>query len=111
MMRIDLIQYIRPSGRPSSVHTEVSDDLKGAYEEIQRAGWRLEAEVLLTGEVALSVHNPEGGPDAQGEDVAVELCPNGPEVQNALRRLIKRAANYAAMPQDVSDDEPVSADE
>lgn len=49
-------------------------------------GYVFEAETLLTGTVSLTVADKEAE-----EDVAIELCDNGPEVVNAIEKLVESA--------------------
>ncbi|MBE3138152.1 MAG: hypothetical protein IMZ43_12295 [Thermoplasmata archaeon] len=81
MREIGLIQYMRPDGRKMTVMASVEDQVAGMAE-----GMILSCEVLTTGEVAIYARYPRD----EEEDESLELSPNGPEVQEALQRLIER---------------------
>lgn len=56
------------------------------------AGFHFDIEELMDGTVSMTVE--PNAPDADGEDqpIAIELCPNGPDVPAAVDRLITAAA-------------------
>jgi hypothetical protein len=79
---IPFTQYLRPNGRQVQVFFQCQDPaVADKAQRILAAGYRLECEELLTGEVSLTIGNEE-------EDLAWQLCPNGPEVPRAVSRLI-----------------------
>lgn len=79
-----LTQYLLPDGRQKSVECEVTDDLTAQLESMQGAGAKLEAEVLRTGEVSLTVTHATYG------DFDIEVIPNDSNVPKALKRLVRR---------------------
>ena len=89
--RVRFIQYLRPDGRQVEMFIQgMSPGIVAKAEEIWAAGYRLEAEVLMSGLVSLTISDGE-------EDVAVELIANGPEVPKAVDRMISEF-NIAEVP-------------
>lgn len=84
--KIPFTQFIRPNGDTRTQWVARSGELADKAQAIIRNGLRFEAEVLTTGEVSLTVHDRK-----TGEDVAIEVCSNGPPVVDAIDRLISRA--------------------
>lgn len=84
--------YMRPHGRTKQIFFR-ADTLRHdraydrAYEFIQRGGV-FEAEVLTTGHVSLTAALPV---DGELRVIAIEVCPGGPQVLNAVERLVDRA--------------------
>lgn len=84
MYNIPFTQYFLPHGRKALMFFGVSDELGVQAQAIIDRGWRFEAEMLTTGEVSLTVSDP-----IEEIDVAIEVVPNGPEVVDAVTRLIR----------------------
>ncbi len=81
-MDIPFTQYLRPNGRKVQVQFQCENaDVAAKAQRILAAGFRLECEELMNGMVSLTIGNDE-------EDLAWQLCPNGPEVPAAVHRLI-----------------------
>lgn len=84
---IPFTQYLRPDGRPSDEGIEMSAEIEALAQRFIAAGGRYEAEVLREGTVSLTaVHD-----DAEEKDIAIELCPNGPEVDAAVEKLVRKS--------------------
>lgn len=81
---IPFTQYLRPDGRKRSINIERPAEVEELAMKLVRRGLRLEAEELCTGEVSFTVFDGE-------KDIAIEICPNGPDVPHAVDRLIKDA--------------------
>lgn len=62
---------------------ERGDDIERMARAIIDKGYRFEIEMLQTGQISMTVSDPE-----KGEDVACELCDNGPEVLVTVDRLV-----------------------
>lgn len=80
---IPFTQYLRPSGTTRQIRIERS---KEVYEKAMRiidAGFVFEAEALGTGICSFTITDRE-----EEEDVAIELCPNGPKVLEAIDKLV-----------------------
>jgi hypothetical protein len=82
MKAIEFTQYLRPDGRQRKVYVERSEDVTNKAEAIQGWGYCFECEELMTGMVSFTISDGE-------QDVAIELCPNGPEVPETIDRLIE----------------------
>ena len=81
---VPFTQYLRPDGRPIPVWIDRPDHIAERAREIIAAGFQFEIEILMTGDVSMTIHNVE-----DGEDVAIEVCANGPDVVLAVDRLVK----------------------
>lgn len=85
-------QYLRPHGRPVKVWIERSPDIAALARKVCEAGYHLDIEELMDRTVSMTVE--PNTPDADGEErpIASELCRNGPEVPDAVDRMIRAAA-------------------
>lgn len=81
---VPFTQYLRPNGRAVPVKIEVADDAALKARKIIDFGLEFECEVLSTGEVSLTITDPEDG------DLDIEVVPNGPGMREAVERLIDR---------------------
>lgn len=80
---IPFAQYLRPNGRVQRVFFDTTPELFFKAKRIIDAGLRFEAEVLQTGMVSFTIYDPQ-----TEEDVASQLCPNGPGVEKAVADLV-----------------------
>lgn len=82
--------------------------IEAMAKELAQAGYRFEAEVLTSDEVCFEVIRDV--PDADiGDSVAVDVCPNGPEVPLVVTQLIKDAyERIRTVPRE--DQEPPNSD-
>lgn len=90
---IRFTQYMLPDGRPEAIAIDRPIVVADKADQIRDAGFRLEAEVLTTGQVHMTVTSDEA-------DVASVICSNGPEVLDAVDSMIlgfdiEAAASYA----------------
>lgn len=83
-LTIPFTQYVRPDGRKRPVDAPADRETYDLAQQVIAAGMRFECEVLTTGQVSLTVAHRD-------EDVAIELSPNGPEIDEALQRLVRKA--------------------
>lgn len=81
---IEFTQYLRPNGRMTLVEISRPDEIEKLATEVIEAGGRFECEELRTGHASLTV-------SYDGDDIAIELCRNGPEVPHAVDRLVRIA--------------------
>jgi hypothetical protein len=81
----NVTQYIRPDGRSVAVTTELPAISRDAYLDMLEHGCRLEAEALVTGEVSVTVYDPE-----TESDVDIELVSNGPGIQDEIAEMLNR---------------------
>ena len=80
---IPFTQYLRPDGRKRRVFFDVLGDVAEQSKAIIDRGWLFEVEELTTGEVSLTVFDPESQ-----VNVSIEVVRNGPEVVSAIDRLV-----------------------
>lgn len=81
---IPFTQYLMPNGRRDSVWIERPAAIEAKAQAIIAAGFRFECEMLSDyGTISLTIADPEAD-----EDVAIEVCANGPEVPTAVDRLV-----------------------
>jgi hypothetical protein len=76
-------QYLRPDGRQQPVSIDVPQNVYDAAAVLQSRGLRFECEMLTTGEVSLTIHDP-----IKEQDVDSRVVPNGPGVPGAVHDLI-----------------------
>lgn len=82
---ISFTQYLMPDGRRQEVQIERPKEIEDLALEAYRQGWALECEMLPDYEtVSFTITD-----DLEG-DLAHELCKNGPEVEEAVDRLLRR---------------------
>lgn len=84
---IPFTQYSLPDGRQSTVLYKPDPSvgrLAGAI--LKRGGFRFECEILTTGEVSLTCHDTK-----RQEDIAIQVCANGPGIHDAVDRMIRQA--------------------
>jgi hypothetical protein len=72
---------MRPNGRRVSVAYPCDDEVWEKSKQIIAAGFRFEAEVLMSGIVSLTISTDE-------DDLAFELSENGPAIDQAVKRLV-----------------------
>ena len=95
MLPVKFIQYLRPHGRQIEVTITLPESVALDARDLIARGYALEAEVLTTGMVSLTVSDGEADTDIAGELVA-----NGPGIREAVVQLIQRATAIAkASPQ------------
>lgn len=82
---VRLTQFMRPNGTPVPVSTYLPVETQELYEEMSSAGAWFEAEELRTGQVSLTIATED-------EDIDIEIVSNGPMVQKAMARMLKRKA-------------------
>lgn len=82
---VPFTQYLLPNGRTKQVAFGVTGETAVKARSILDKGCKFEAEMLPTGMVSLSVSDGE-------QDIAIEVTPNGPEIPEAVVRLVEAAA-------------------
>lgn len=82
-MAIPFTQYMRPDGHrvPQFIDLDATTEEKSA--NLIAQGFRFEIEVLTTGEVSMTIVH-----DDYGCDVAIRVCPNGPQVPAKVAEMI-----------------------
>lgn len=81
-------QHLRPHGKKRSIEIKVPEAIETMAESLLLQGVKFEAEVLTTGEVSLTAET--WNVDEVGA-LAHEIVPNGPEVTEAVERLVHTA--------------------
>jgi hypothetical protein len=81
---IPFTQHLLPHGRTKPTSIAVAADVADKADAILARGLAFECEILSTGEVSLTVTDPE-----EGDDLAIEVLRNGPGVREAVERLIR----------------------
>jgi hypothetical protein len=89
---IPFTQYLQPHGRKRMVEVERSPEIEQLAQEFIARGGYFECEALLTGHASLTA----GHPDAEEGDIAIELVMNGPDVPEAVDRLVRKAHAWRA---------------
>lgn len=79
---VSFTQYLRPDGRRADVSIAVSPAIAERARKIAARGLAFECEVLMTGQISLTVTDPEEG------DLDIRVTNNGPGVRDAVEDLI-----------------------
>lgn len=80
---VPFTQYLRPHGERRDVFIEISPDIAAKAHAIIARGLVFECEELSSGEVSLTITDPEEG------DLDIRVVPNGPGVREAVEDLIR----------------------
>lgn len=83
---IPFTQYLLPDGRKRAIWMKCEKAIEDMAAKIIGLGYRLEAEILTTSEISLTVFCLESE-----EDICIEICANGPPVPIAVEKLVKDA--------------------
>lgn len=87
---ITFTQYLMPEGRPSPVFIERTPDVVAKAKALIAKGYKFECEMLSDYKtISLTVVDPD-----DENDVAIEVCNNGPSVPPAVDRLVEMACVY-----------------
>jgi len=88
-MSILFTQYLRPFGIPRPMKIDRPPDIEKMAQAIIAKGMVFEVEELTTGDVSLTI-----GDKVKEEDIAIQLCENGPAVPEAVDKLVKEGFAY-----------------
>ena len=79
---------MRPNGREQEQFVEREFGSQPAVDAayIEKEGGKLTGEVLITGQVSVAC-------EFNDSDIAIEVCPNGPEVTAAVDKMLANAAS------------------
>lgn len=80
---IPFTQYMLPNGRKVETSIEVDRDVADKAHSLIIEGLRFECEVLTTGDVSLTITDPEVG------DLDIRIVSNGPGVREAVEELVR----------------------
>jgi len=86
---MQFIQYLMPNGLKKEVSTECSPDIESKAKAIREWGGEFEIEVLSTGAVSMTIEYDDD--EGERRSLAHEICPNGPDVPAAVKRLVETA--------------------
>lgn len=84
MSTIPFTQYMLPHGRKVSVSIEVADDVAAKAAELIAQGVCFECEVLTTGQVSLTITDPDLG------DLDIRIRQNGPGIREAVEDMVRQ---------------------
>lgn len=87
-MSIPFTQFLRPNGKRRHVSIDRPADVEAKAQALIDAGCRFEIEELTTGHVNIECCGPVLGEDGT---ISGELCHNGPEVLEAVDRIVNAA--------------------
>lgn len=83
MPEIKFTQYMRPDGHPIEAFIDRPQAVFDKAEQIIDAGYVFESEHLMTGNVSVTISDPD-----KEEDLAIRIISNGPEVIEAIDDMI-----------------------
>ncbi len=82
-MEIEFKQFLMPNGRVKLVNIDRPQEVCEKAKQIKEAGYSLEIETLITGEISMTIADSENE-----TDLAIEVCPNGPAVPEHVDKMI-----------------------
>jgi len=86
-MSIPFTQFMRPDGRPVQTSIDMSKEIEDKAFKLIDAGYFFESEVLQDEGISLTCTKDD-------ENMGIELCENGPEVEQALKRLVEELYKF-----------------
>lgn len=81
---IPFTQYVRPYGKPKKVFFDAPKEIADMAHTLIAKGYTFNVEMIGRNEISLTVSDGK-------EDVAIELSPNGPGIENAVTSLVQAA--------------------
>jgi len=84
---IDFTQYLPPDGRKEAVEINRPDDVSEKAEEVISRGGAFEVEMLTNGGISVTCAYEE-------DDIAIEICANGPDVLAAVDKVVSDAFEF-----------------
>jgi hypothetical protein len=84
---VEVTQYLLPDGRKRKNIVCLLEDVQDQYDDMLQHRCRLEAEILITGEVSLTIYNVE-----DEQDIDMRIVQNGPATTQALIEMLKDRA-------------------
>lgn len=82
-MNIPFTQFLRPHGRRNTIMITFDRVTEAKASLILAAGYQFQCEELTTGHASFTIFDP-----TIQEDVAIKICPNGPDVPATVTALI-----------------------
>lgn len=86
MGKVRFTQYLLPEGKTKTIYIQRPDNISDMANVLLLHEIALDAEVLSTGEVSLSAHDPK-----TDKTLAIEIVPNNQDIGNVVDRLISQA--------------------
>lgn len=80
---IPFTQYLYPHGIKKPVSISVAPAVAEKAHNLIEKGLRFECEILSTGEVSVTITDPEDG------DLDIRVIPNGPGVREAIEDMVR----------------------
>ena len=90
-------QYLRPDGRQKKVWITRSAEIVALANRLIGAGYHFDIEELRDHTVSMTCEPNTTTDDEDDAPIAIELVPNGPDVLEAVDRLIRAAAAHAGV--------------
>jgi hypothetical protein len=84
---IPFTQYLRPDGRKRPVEIDMPPPIEHLALQFIKAGGRYECEELRTGQVSFTAVFDD-------DDIALELCQNGPDVPCAVEMVVRKSISF-----------------
>lgn len=81
--QIEFTQYMLPHGRRQPAWIEVAPDVAEKARSLVKQGLCFECEILTTGQVSLTITDPENG------DLDIRVCKNGPGIREAVEDMVR----------------------
>ena len=86
-MDIEFTQYMLPDGRTRLITIDVDEETGKIAHALQENGVRLDIEILTTGVISMTAEMSDDDENL----LAIELCPNGPGMEDVVTKLIATA--------------------
>lgn len=84
---IPFTQFMLPDGRRVETSISRPTAIGDTAQRLIESGHEFQVEMLTTGEISVTCFNV-----ADEQDIAIEICPNGPEVPLAVDKVVAAAA-------------------
>ena len=86
-MDIEFTQYMLPNGRTKLITIDIDEETGKIARVLQENGVRFEIEILTTGVISMTAEMNDNDENL----LAIELCPNGPGIEDVVTKLIATA--------------------
>jgi hypothetical protein len=88
---IPFTQYLRPNGEKRPTSIERSPEIEALAHKVIAAGGKFECEELMNGICSFTCI---GIINDEQQDIAIQLCPNGPKVPETVDQVVREAAKF-----------------
>jgi hypothetical protein len=89
-MSIPFTQYLRPDGRKRAMTIDMDKEIEDKAQLLIAKGLHFDIEELTTGLISMTCGDSE-------EIISMEVCPNGPEVVESVKKLVQYAASQSSI--------------